>query len=138
MVYRIHFGQESSSIPNTQPPSPELVTEPPLSMTQEITKKSSAREDSKALAEPPEPTPSTSPVSRPTGVDEPVPSSATAKPKPPVSKSGFPRQQVYVEIITKKRKTGKADGSSAVEKEPEQQGAVGFLVSLPGLGLNER
>jgi len=79
------------------------------------------------------PTPTAPPVSRQNVADESVP---TTKPKPPVSRSGLPRQEVYVEIITKKRKTGKMDGSSTVEKETEQQGAVCSSNLSPVLVLN--
>jgi len=106
-------------------------------MANEVTKKSLAKRKTKTPAEPPEPTPATLPVPRTNVADEPVSFSTATKPKPPVSKSGLTRPQVYVEIITKKGKTGKADGLSTVEKETKQQGAVCFLILLPVLGLNE-
>jgi hypothetical protein len=107
------------------------------STTQDVTKKSLTKGKTKALAETSELTPGIPPILRLSAAAEPVSSSSIPKPKPPVSKSGFPRSQVYVEIITKKGKTGKVGSSSTVEKESKLQGAVRFLTLSPGLGLND-
>lgn len=104
---------------------------------QGVTKKSLTKKKTKALVETSEPSPMTPPIPSLNVIDEPVSSNSIPKPKPPVSKLGFPRSQVYVEIITKKRKSGKMDGSSTVEKESKQKGAVGFLISSSGFGLND-
>jgi hypothetical protein len=114
------------------------VIEPLPSTTQKATKMPSTKKRTKTLAEASEPTPRTSSIALPIATDEPIPSSSIPKPKPPVSKSGFPRSQVYVEIIKKKRKTGRMDGPSTVEKGSKQQGAVGFIILSPGFRLNDR
>lgn len=101
------------------------MTKPPPPVAK-ATKKPPAKRKAKTPAEPSGPAPADPPVPRPNVVDEPGLPSATTKPKPPVSKSGLPRPQVYVEIVTKKRKTGKTDGPGAVERETKPQGAVCF------------
>ncbi|KAF9653914.1 hypothetical protein BDM02DRAFT_3182353 [Thelephora ganbajun] len=115
-------AQEPPSTSTARPSLP--VTEPPPSATKEAAKNPSAKKKSKAPAEPSEPTSIALPVPLSNVVEGPVSSSVTAKPKPSVSKSGLTRPQVYVEIITKKRKTGKTDGSSTAEKESKQQGPL--------------
>lgn len=101
------------------------------------TKKPPAKRKAKTPGEPSGPASANPPVPRPNVVDELVLPSATTKPKPPVSKSGLPRPQVYVEIVTKKRKTGKTDGPGTVEKETKPQGAVCFPISSHVPVLNE-
>lgn len=131
-------GQEPLSASTARPPPPKTVTKPSPSTTQEVAKRPSTKQKVKTLAGTSESIPRTPPVPRPNTINEPVASASSQKPKPPVSKSGLPRPQVYVEIITKKRMTGKIDVSSTGEKEAKQQGAVGFLIPLPGFGLNDR
>ena len=109
----------------------------PSSSTAEVTKKPPAKKRLKAPKEPSELAPTNPPVPRSNVADELVLSSTTTKPKLPVSKSGLPRPQVYVEIITKKRKTGKMGSPSAVEKETKQQGAGRFSTLSPMPVLNE-
>lgn len=110
----------------------------PSPSTTEVTKKPPAKKKTKTPVASLEPTPATPPVPRQKVVDEYVPSGSITKQKPPVSKSGLPRPEVYVEIITKKRKTGETDGSNVAEKETKQQGAVCFPNFLSVLVLNER
>ena len=129
---RICSAKDSQSTSTAQQPSP--IIEPSPSTKKEVPKKTPAKRKAKALVESSKSTP-VIPVPHPNGVDEPV--SSSTKPKPPVSKSRLPEHRAYVQIITKKRKTGQTDGSSTVEKETKQQGAVCFLVSPPVPGLNE-
>lgn len=134
MAHGIRPAQESQSTPVDQLPS--LATEPSLPAEKEVTKKPPVRKRTKAAAKPSESTP-TAPPPGPSAPEEHISSGTTSKPRPPVSKSGLTRPQVYVEITTKKRKTGKMDGSSTIE-EGKQQGAVCFPTFSLVLGLNEQ
>lgn len=136
MIHRIHWGQESSSGSTARPLLPKSAPEPSTSTTQGATKKPLAKTKANQPAGSPELVSNTPPAPYPSGVEEPVPSGPITKPKSPVSKSGFPRHRAYVEIVTKKRKTGGTDGSTVVEKGQKQQGAVGSLILFLELALN--